>query len=243
MKSIIKLFSMSLLMLPFMAFGQTANENEIFIDQTGDTLTLSIDQIGYGNKVCGDLTSGVCSSDWSITGNSLTIDINQNGNLNSIIGPIVLDSSTLDMTFTGDSNVWDWNIGYIGSADSSDMLVNITGDSNTMDLDWGYAASAERLDMDLTIVGDTNTFDVDLESDDITWNFDITGSGNSFATSIKDGAYHSTTFELTGDDATVAINQWSGSCPTGINSCYSVLNATFNGDDATITINQKDTSD
>ena len=39
-----------LFMVPFV-YGQASDDNEINIDQTGDTLTLYIDQIGYGNKI------------------------------------------------------------------------------------------------------------------------------------------------------------------------------------------------
>ena len=39
-------------------FFQTTDDNEIKITQTGDTLKLYIDQIGFGNKVGGDDASG-----------------------------------------------------------------------------------------------------------------------------------------------------------------------------------------
>ena len=32
-------------------FAQATDDNEIRIDQEGDTLTLYIDQVGFGNKV------------------------------------------------------------------------------------------------------------------------------------------------------------------------------------------------
>lgn len=238
-----RLLTLLFMMIPVIGFAQSASENEIFINQSGDSLTLTIDQIGYGNKVCGSLTSGVCASDWTLTGGSLTINIDQLGNSNQLFGPTIFDSSSIDLTFTGDSNVWDWNIGYIGSADSSDMLVDITGDSNTFDIDWAYTASAERLNFDLDIIGSSNVFDIDFESDDITWDFDVTGDSNNIVTNIKDGAYHSITFDFTGDSGDIDINQWSGSCPSGVSSCYSVIDATFSSDNAVITINQKDTSD
>ena len=39
-------------------FAQATDDNEIKITQTGDTLKLYIDQIGFGNKVGGDDASG-----------------------------------------------------------------------------------------------------------------------------------------------------------------------------------------
>ena len=231
------------LLVPALAFAQSSSDNEIFLDQTGDTLTLTIDQIGYGNKLCGTLSAGICASDWTITGSTLTINIDMIGNSNQIFGPTILDSSSLDITLTGDSNVWDWNVGYSGSADSSDLLVDFTGDSNQVDLDWGYVASAERLDFDFTVLGSSNVFDIDLEADDITWNVSVTGDSNNMVSNIKDGAYNSLTLDFTGDSGDIDINQWSGTCPTGVSSCFSVIDATINSDNAVITINQKDSSD
>ena len=56
-------------------------------------------------------------------------------------------------------------------------------------------------------------FDVDWESDDLVWNFDITGDSNNINTLQKDG--EQTNFDLTGDSADVDINQISGTCVSG----------------------------
>ena len=111
------------------------SDNEIFLEQEGDTLALTIDQIGYGNKFCGTISSGACASDMTITGSNITFNLDQLGNSNQLFGPIVLDSSNIDMKFTGDSNIFDWNIGYGGSADSLDLDLEITGDGNEWDFD------------------------------------------------------------------------------------------------------------
>ena len=222
-------------------FCSTSDDNEINIEQSGDTLTLYIDQVGYGNKVGADDFS-VSSSASVITGSSLTFDIDQVGNENLLFGTIEADSSTYNMLFTGDSNSWDWNIGYIGSADTTTIDVSMTGDSNTMDFDQGYVASAERLDLDLTVIGSSNVFDVDVETDDVTYTMDITGDSNNINTLQNDGFYQTLTFELTGDSADVDINQVSGTCATGITTCKGIITMDVTSDDATIQINQKDTA-
>ena len=38
-------------MFPFFTYAAATDDNEINIDQVGDTLVLYIDQIGYGNKM------------------------------------------------------------------------------------------------------------------------------------------------------------------------------------------------
>ena len=235
------LIAMSTMLVSVMAFSGASDDNEINIDQSGDTLTLYIDQIGYGNKVGGDDFS-TSSSASSITGSDLTFDIDQVGNSNLLFGTIEADSSTYNLIWTGDSNSWDWNIGYVGSADSSTLDVSVTGDSNTMDFDQGYVSSAERLDLDLTVIGSSNVFDVDVETDDVTYTMDITGDSNDINTLQNDGFYQTLTFDLTGDNADVDINQISGTCPEGVTSCKGIITMEVVSEDATIQINQKDTA-
>lgn len=230
------------LLCPVVLFAGT-NDNEIKLDQSGDTLKLYVDQIGYGNKICGSISSGACASDWVLTGNTVTMDIDMIGNLNQIFGPTLFDSTDVDLKFTGNSNIWDWNVGYGGSADSSVLDVDITGSSNTFDIDWGYSASAERLDFDLDITGGSNVWNIDIENDDATWNVDVIGSSNNFVTSMSDGAYNSLTMEFIGSNGDIDIIQSSGTCPTGVTGCYGVISADFDSENAIIDIKQKDTGD
>lgn len=224
-----------------LTFAAASDDNEINITQVGDTLTLYIDQVGYGNKIGLDNFSS-SSSPSPITGSSLTFNIDQLGNENLLYGKVTADSSSYTLEWNGDSNVWDWMIGETGSSDSSNFLVDITGDSNTMDLDQGSVASAERLDFDLTVLGSSNVFDVDVETDDVTWNFDITGSTNNINTLQKDGFYQEINFTLDGSGADVDINQLSGTCPTGVSSCKGIITLDVDSENATIQINQKDTA-
>ena len=91
-------------------FAQATDDNEIKITQSGDTLELNIDQIGFGNKIGGDdFSSG--STAMSIIGSSLEFDLDFTGNQNILFGPVKADSSTYKLDFTGDSNEIDWNIG------------------------------------------------------------------------------------------------------------------------------------
>jgi hypothetical protein len=239
-----KKLSLLLLVSTPLVFAQATDDNEIMIEQSGDTLTLYIDQVGYGNKIgLDDFSSS--GSDMTITGSGLTFDLDMIGNQNLIYGPIVMDSSSLTFSLTGDSNEVDWNIGYIGSADDSNYNFGITGDSNTFNIDQGYVYSAERLDADLTLLGSSNVFDLDFESDDITWNFDITGDSNNINTLQNDGS-QSLTVEWNGDSGDIDINQISGTCATGAGVACSSPNAVINlditSDNATIQINQKDTA-
>lgn len=230
-----------IILLPSIAMAQASDDNEINIDQTGDTLSLYIDQVGYGNKIgLDDFSTG--SSAMPIIGTSLSFDIDQIGNQNLLYGTLTASSSSYTLSWTGDSNVWDWLIGDTGSADSSNLLVDITGDSNSMDFDQGSLFSAERLDFDLTVIGSSNIFDVDVEADDVIWNFDITGDSNNINTLQKDGGYQEINLILSGDSADVDINQLSGTCATGVTTCKGIITLDVTSDNATIQINQKDSA-
>ena len=242
MKMLNRYIAFLFILCPVVLFAGT-NDNEVKLDQAGDTLKLYIDQIGYGNKICGSISSGACASDWVLTGNTVTMDIDMIGNLNQVFGPTLFDSTDVDLKFTGNSNIWDWNVGYGGSADSSVLDVDITGSSNTFDIDWGYAASAERLDFDLDITGGSNVWNIDIENDDATWNVDVIGSSNNFLTTQSDGAYNSITMEWIGSNGDIDILQSSGTCPTGVTGCYGVINADFDSENAIVDIKQKDTGD
>ena len=220
-----------------------ANDNKILLDQSGDTLKLYVDQIGYGNKLCGTISSADCASDWVLTGNVVTMDIDMIGNLNQIFGPTLFDNTDVDLKLTGSSNIWDWNVGYGGSADASTVDVDITGSSNTFDIDWGYSASAERLNWDLDIQGSSNVWNIDINADDVTWNVDVIGSSNNFLTTQSDGAYNSITMEYIGSSGDIDIIQSSGTCPSGISACYGIINADFDTENGIVDIKQKDTGD
>lgn len=231
-----------LLLCPVVIYAGT-NDNKILLDQSGDTLTLTIDQVGYGNKLCGTLSGTDCATDWILTGSNVTMDIDMIGNLNRIIGPTLFDSTDVDLSITGSNNLWDWNVGYGGSADSSVVDVAITGSANTFDIDWGYAASAERLNLDLDVTGGSNIWDINIDSDDVTWDIDVIGSSNNFALTQSDGAYQSITMEWIGSSGDIDILQTSGTCGGSISSCFGVINAEFDSENATVNIKQKDSTD
>ena len=235
---------LGLSLIPTLLFAQATDDNEVWIDQTGDTLTLYIDQIGFGNKIGLNDFSGTAEL-MTITGSSLTFDLDFIGNQNILYGPLVSDSSTFNLSFTGDSNITDWNIGYIGSTDDSTWDITVTGDSNDWDIDQGYVASAERLDLDLTLIGSSNIFDLDFESDDNTWNWDLTGDSNNINILMNDGS-HTQNVSYSGDSGDIDINQISGTCATGAGTSCSTPNGNIQlditSDNATIQINQKDSS-
>ena len=92
MKNLISLCIVALLSTNIL-FAQATDDNEIKIDQEGDTLKLYIDQIGFGNKIGGDDASSGSPSNMAITGSGLEFDLDFTGNSNLDL-PIRLFNST-----------------------------------------------------------------------------------------------------------------------------------------------------
>lgn len=217
------------------------DDNEIFLQQSGDNLTLTIDQVGYGNKFGGTIANGSVATDMILTGSNITFNLDQIGNSNQLFGPAIFDSATVNMVFTGDSNIFDWNIGDTGDADNTNINIAVTGDGNEWDYDQGGAASANYLDFDLTLVGNTNDFFIDIDSDQAKWEMEVTGDSNNIDTKMLDASDHELKVVHTGDSINMDVIMQSGSC--GQKTCPGKIDLQLSSDNATVTINQKDTSD
>ena len=220
-----------------------ADDNEIWLNQSGTGLVLNFTQKGYGNKVGLDDFSGT-SADMVLTGANNTFTLVQFGDSNKLFGPMIADSATINLTFTGNSNSMDWNIGQ-NSADNLNMLGAITGDSNTFDIDIGANATAEYLNWDLVVAGSSNVFTTKVDSDNAVWNWTVTGSTNDINTQQMDATDNSITAILTGSGNDIDIIQKSGSdtgCPNG-QSCSGIIDVTFVTSNGNIDIVQKDDND
>ena len=220
-----------------------ADDNEIWLNQSGTGLVLNFTQKGYGNKVGLDDFSG-SSADMVLTGANNTFTLVQFGDSNKLFGPMIADSATINLTFTGNSNSMDWNIGQ-NSADNLNMLGAITGDSNTFDIDIGANATAEYLNWDLVVAGSSNVFTTKVDSDNAVWNWTVTGSTNDINTQQLDATDNSITAILTGSGNDIDIIQKSGSdtgCPNG-QSCSGIIDVTFVTSNGNIDIVQKDDND
>ena len=81
-------------------------DNEVYIDQSGATVDIDVEQLGSGNLIGGtaSIPGTVTALDLDVT--SATIDINQIGNLNKFLGDITSDTYTGFFEFDGDSNTF-----------------------------------------------------------------------------------------------------------------------------------------
>ena len=124
-------FAMFGLILMSNAIAGDANDNEIFIAQTGNNVELTIRQIGAGNKYGGDNFSGT-SIDMTMTVSDSYLDLLLDGDYNKMFGTIATTGSTINNFITGDYNLWNQKIGVANTADTITIDSAITGSTNSV---------------------------------------------------------------------------------------------------------------
>lgn len=142
-----------------MLLSTSAFANEIYIEQVGDGLDLSVTQDGQNNEL-GDSTTGAI-----LEGDDMTFSITQTGNTNTIDVTIKGSTYTGTWDITGDSN----NIDLLcsstaaGNCDTVTLDVDIDGDETTFDFDIGQSADADSADISFTITGDGNVAEMTVD--------------------------------------------------------------------------------
>ena len=229
MKTIISfvMFVMFMLTSPLLA-------NDIYVTQSGASLTLDILQDGENNTIGNSTTSSAS------TGTTTSLNIDQVGNSNVITYQINGATYTGVINLQGDSNDVDLNCDS-GNSNSScgtvNAVVNFTGNSNDIDLDIGETKDASNADVD--IVGntgsDSNTVAATIDGTSAILTITVNGDTNNYLIAIDgDGDVngHTLVHTHTGGTADVDITQ------SGIND--NLINLTTSGDNANIDIIQRD---
>lgn len=210
-------------------------DNEIYVDQSGATANIDLEQLGSGNIIGGLLSSAGSMTPLDLDGVTMTLDINQIGDANKFLGDIYGDSVIGFFEFDGDSNVFTIQGDPTNTfgIDNSNYNVDVTGSSNTFTLDHGTTALAATLDLDWIIQGDDNTFDFDINYDGATNYVDVDGDDNTvtFTGSGKAGGYFY--LDQTGNSRTFNIQQKS----TIDNDWLKIIS---NGNNGTVCVIQND---
>tara|TARA_R100000700_G_C3177711_1_gene153016 strand:+ start:487 stop:1215 length:729 start_codon:yes stop_codon:yes gene_type:complete len=194
-----------------------ADDNEIYVNQTGSNASIDLEQLGSSNIIGGSDSVAGTMTKATLNGGSMTLDINQIGSSNQFLtGGLYGSDFTGFFEFDGDSNIFDIDLDTSGlnGADFVDLNIDITGSSNTFDVDLGESSAVDYLNLDWIIDGDSNAFDyaidseyatnyVDLFGDSNTINFTGSGYGNS---STDAGYFY---LDLTGSSNVYNITQSS----------------------------------
>ena len=101
-------------------------DNEIYIDQSGDSANIDLEQLGGDGNIIGGLDSVAGQlTPLDLDGDNLLLDINQIGGSNSFLGDILADNFTGYFNFDGSSNAFEIQVDPDNTygADGSDVNV------------------------------------------------------------------------------------------------------------------------
>ena len=221
------MFIMFLVMSPSFA-------NDIYVTQSGASLTLDILQDGENNTI-GNSTTASAS-----TGATTNLNIDQVGDSNVIKYQINGASYTGVINLVGNSNDVDLNCdsgNNNSSCGSVNAVINFTGSSQNIDLDIGETAAATGADVDL--VGqsgsDSNTIAATIDGTSAILTITVNGDTNNYLLDIDgngDVNGHTLVHSHTGSIADVDITQ------SGIYD--NMITLTTSGDNHDIDIIQRD---
>ena len=215
------------------AVAGDANDNEIFIAQTGNNVELTIQQIGAGNKYGGDDFSGT-SADMTMTVSNSYLDIKLDGDYNKMFGTIATTGSTINNFITGNNNIWNQKIGVANTADTMTIDSAITGNTNSIVFRAGN--DDDTYNLGTPLFGQTSAENFWTVSGS-TWSRTATGQQNFWASWNPTAASSDSLdldLDITGSDNTANIF---------VNSSNATFNWDVTGSDNWIQTTMEDGSD
>jgi len=203
-----KLILTALVIMSVMTY---AADNEIYVEQSGATANLDLEQLGSANIIGGLNSVAGTLTPLDLDGTSMTLDINQIGSTNSFLGDITADNFVGFFEFDGDTNNFTIQVDPTNTygADGSDVNVDVTGSSNTFTLDLATSSMSSNTDLDWIINGDSNTINADIDYDGATNYMDIDGDSNTVNFDGQGYAGGYFYLDQTGNSRTFNINQMS----------------------------------
>ena len=227
MRTLIKFVMCLMMFSPVLA-------NDIYVTQSGNTLTFDVLQDGQNNTIGNSTTAS------TVTGTTSNFNIDQIGDSNVLTFDINGNSYTGTFSTTGNSNNIDFNCDS-GGSNSSCATVTASiiwvGSSNDLDIDVGETADATGAN--ITISGasgsDSNVVAATIDGTSVIFTLSVNGDTNNFLVDIDgdgDSAGHTYIHNHTGSIADVDITQ------SGIYD--NMITLTTSGDNHNIDIIQRD---
>ena len=178
MKNIVKALLCFTLLFSVGSMAQQAptTTNSIYMDQIGDSSTITLTQKGAGNSM------GTETSPLTLTGNSQLLNFTQEGNNNSLQGRIISSSVTSTINNIGNNNTIDLDMGSAASVSGTNLNLALTGASNLFTLTQGNTASSTGSTLNYTVTGDFNTLTSTINSNGVNNTMSVTGDQNVIST-------------------------------------------------------------
>jgi hypothetical protein len=228
MKTVTKIVMfLMMLTMPVMA-------NDIYVTQSGATLTLDVLQDGQNNTIGNSTTAS------SVIGATSNFNIDQIGDSNVITFDINGANYTGVLSTTGNSNNIDFNCDS-GGSNSSCATVSASivwvGSSNDLDIDVGETANAQGATINITGASgsDSNTIAATIDGTSVVLTLNVNGDTNNYLIDIDgngDSIGHTLVHTHVGSIADVDITQ------SGVYD--NMINLTTSGDNHNIDIIQRD---
>ncbi len=177
--------------------------NEVYVEQVGDSSTITVTQDGTGNKV-GD--SGV-GNEAFVGGGSNTVTIDQIGSNNTLAMVVNGAAASVIVDVTGSGNENNINCGTTQSAGCSSSTIKqvISGDDNIITQNLGTGANHYS---EINVTGDTNTVThTSTNSGASTVNITATGDSNTIGVTQSGLTAKTVAVNTTGNSNTVSITQ------------------------------------
>lgn len=195
--------------------------NNVYIEQLGDSNTITIQQVGGNNNiggVGGTAWSAPSSSNYgTVNGSSNVVTMTQTGTGNMGQYAMWGNSNTYTSTVTGDGNKTKLTIGDVGNPTNPRNTVSetIVGDTNTLVTN----LRGSDINSTTTVTGNTNQVISDLLSSRGSSNISITGANNQVQAQQMDsagGSGHVLVSTISGDYNSI-ITQQQGFSDTTVN--------------------------
>ena len=188
-------------LLLFMFANQAYAQNEVYMDQVGDSSNITITQTGQDNKIGTTLTPSF------IGGGSNTVTIDQIGDSNTLQFLVNGASTDMALSVTGNNNTQTITCGTLLTASCSGSTINqiITGDSHTTTVNLGAGANHTSI---MNITGDSNQVTHTSTSTGTTSaNITVSGNSNTIGVTQSGTLTNSVVLTSTGNGSTVNITQ------------------------------------
>jgi len=221
------------LVMFLMMFITPVMANDIYVTQSGATLTFDVLQDGQNNTIGNSTTAS------TVTGATSNFNIDQIGDSNVIKYQVNGASYTGVINLVGNSNDVDLNCDTGSSSSCGTITANITmtGSSSDIDLDIGETSDAAGSTVNITGASgsDSNVIAATVDGNSAILRITVNGDTNNYLIDIDgngDSIGHTLIHAHTGSIADVDIIQ------SGVNDNY--IDLTTSGDNAEVTISQTD---
>jgi hypothetical protein len=198
-----KIKGLSLLMV-MVSSTAIANPNAIYIEQVGETSTITVTQTGQNNTI------GSENDRFVLGGNAQDIIIVQSGSNNVLSGRITNAAGVnYNVNVTGNSNENIFNTGSIASVAGTTQNMTITGDNNFTTFNQGDVSSSTNALLNYVFTGDFNTLTTNINTDDVINTVNVTGDQNTITTTQNGYAGKNIEMNVIGSLNTINIDQKS----------------------------------